>query len=143
MYSKKNSSNPLHIITSTINIPYFLETILKNAKKYNEKNFKIFVIGDLKTPQAAEKYCKGLSNKYKVFVKYAFVSDQEKLLKKYPKLIKFIPKNDNVRKMIGNIICYLDGCKNVLMIDDDNFAVKAIIYLSSLKDRFYKINHIN
>ena len=124
MYSKKNSRNPLHIITSTINIPYFLETILKNAKKYNEKNFKIFVIGDLKTPQAAEKYCKGLSNKYNVFVKYLSVSDQEKLLKKYPKLIKFIPKNDNVRKMIGNIICYLDGCKNVLMIDDDNFAVE-------------------
>ena len=73
MYSKKNSSNPLHIITSTINIPYFLESILKNAKKYNEKNFKIFVIGDLKTPQAAEKYCKGLSNKYKVFVKYALM----------------------------------------------------------------------
>ena len=40
MYSKK-FKDPLHIITSTINIPYFLETILKNAKKYNEKNFKM------------------------------------------------------------------------------------------------------
>lgn len=113
----------LHIVTSTINVPFFLESILKNAKQYKEKNFKVFVIGDLKTPLQSEQYCEKLSKKYKVFIKYLSISDQEKILKKYPLLIKFIPKNDNVRKMIGNIICYLDGCKNVLMIDDDNYAV--------------------
>tara|TARA_Y100001970_G_scaffold283328_1_gene398165 strand:+ start:53 stop:1267 length:1215 start_codon:yes stop_codon:yes gene_type:complete len=124
MNNSKKNLRSLHIITSTINIPYFLVSILENARKYKEKNFKIFVIGDLKTPKEAKSYCEKLSKKYNSFVKYLSVSDQEKLLKKYPLLVKFIPKNDNVRKMIGNIICYLDQCKNVLMIDDDNYAIK-------------------
>ena len=124
MKISSKSKKSLHIITSTINVPYFLDSILKNAKTYGEKNFKIYVIGDLKTPSQAGNYCSNLSKKYKAFVKYYSVKKQEELLKAYPLLTKFIPKNDNVRKMIGNIICYLDDCKNVLMIDDDNFAIK-------------------
>ena len=93
MINSKINSRSLHIITSTINIPYFLVSILENAKKYKEKNFKIYVIGDLKTPKEAKRYCEKLSKKYNNFVKYLSVTDQEKLLKEYPLLVKFIPKN--------------------------------------------------
>ena len=60
MNSSKKNLHPLHIITSTINIPTFLVSILENAKKYKEKNFKIYVIGDLKTPKGARNYCEKL-----------------------------------------------------------------------------------
>ena len=49
------------ILTTTINIPYFLNDILRNVKKFKHKNTYVVVIADKKTPLKAKTYCKSIS----------------------------------------------------------------------------------
>ena len=53
------------IVTTTINIPYFLDDFSKNAIKYNHENIKFYIIGDLKTPKEIKNYLNKLSLNYK------------------------------------------------------------------------------
>ncbi len=117
--------NKNYLVTSTVNIPYFLEDILKNSRKY-KRDFVGVVIGDKKTPNDAKNYCKMLNKKYKSDIRYFDIFDQNKILKNYSKILKFIPYNNNVRKMIGTFISYLDGCEKLIMIDDDNFPISKV-----------------
>ena len=44
------------ILTTTINVPYFLDNLLKNIKKFKHRNTYVLVIADKKTPIAAKNY---------------------------------------------------------------------------------------
>ena len=54
------------IITTTINVPHFLDGICKNMKKFHHDTNKneVIVIADLKTPKEAASYCKKITKKY-------------------------------------------------------------------------------
>ena len=113
------------IITTTINIPFFLNNILQNVLK-EKKNNKILtiVIGDKKTPKKINQFCKKIEKKYKTKIIYLSISDQDKFFKKFSKLYKMFPYNDAVRKLLGSIyawVNYKKKLKRVIFIDDDNY----------------------
>tara|TARA_B100000989_G_scaffold112897_1_gene82920 strand:- start:907 stop:2100 length:1194 start_codon:yes stop_codon:yes gene_type:complete len=115
------------IITTTINIPTFLEGICKNLKKYKHRKDKnsIIVIGDLKTPKEALGYCNKLSKKFGYKILFMDIKFQNKFfLKKYKKLYKFFPLNDAVRKLLGSIYLFDNLPDKVVFIDDDNYVDK-------------------
>ena len=97
------------LVTSTINIPFFLEGICDNAKKYNFNDYSILVIGDVKTPVEAKQYCSKLSKKFKNELFYLDIKDQENYLEEFKDIFDFIPLNNNARKMIGTILAFVNG----------------------------------
>ena len=110
------------VITSTINVPTFLRGLCENATLHNMDDFSIMVIGDVKTPEESRQYCNGLSREFEVEIKYLDIKDQEKAFQDYMPLWNIIPLNNNVRKMIGTFLAYMEGCERVIMVDDDNYA---------------------
>tara|TARA_Y100000590_G_scaffold461534_1_gene623345 strand:- start:2140 stop:3249 length:1110 start_codon:yes stop_codon:yes gene_type:complete len=111
------------IVTTTINVPVFLSDLSKNAVKYNKSNLKFYIVGDKKTPVECIEYCKSLDKDFPYDYEYLGINDQEKKLSNYPELLKIIPYNSGVRKLLGNLIAYLDGADVVIQIDDDNFIL--------------------
>ena len=116
--------NKTIIVTSTINVPTFLRTLCENALQHNRKDFSVIVIGDMKTPDEAKEYCKGLVTEFGIEIKYLDIDDQREAFKDYKILWDIIPFNNNVRKMIGTFLAYVEGCDRVIMIDDDNYATR-------------------
>jgi hypothetical protein len=110
------------VVTSTINVPTFLDSICKNAVDHGMTYLGI-VIGDEKTPVEARTYCNRLSEEYGIENKYYDLEDQYRILDDYKEFLDFIPHNNNVRKMIGTWLAYIGGCERVIMIDDDNYAM--------------------
>ena len=109
------------ICTTTINVPDFLDGICKNASEHNHKNISIYVIGDKKTPAETEIFCKKIKSDYSVDIEYFSLEAQEHRLDKYKKLLNIVPYNSGSRKLLANLMAYLDGCDTVIQIDDDNF----------------------
>ena len=71
------------IITTTINVPIFLDKILKNILKEKKNNEIVtIVIGDKKTPNETGIYCKKISKKFNTVIKYFDVKAQDKFFKK-------------------------------------------------------------
>ena len=113
------------IITTTINIPTFLDGICKNLKKfkYNMDENSIIVVGDLKTPKNTNDYCQKLSKKYGYKISYFDIKFQNAFFrKKYKELYKFFPVNDAVRKLLGSIYLFENLPNRVIFIDDDNYV---------------------
>lgn len=97
-----------YIVTTTINNP--TEAIFKYASK---KDWKLIIIGDLKTPhEAYRSFEKEFSN-----VLYLSPQDQEK---KYPGLSYIIGWNTIERRNLGFIEAFKQGCEVMATIDDDN-----------------------
>ena len=114
----------IKIVTSTVNIPYFLESLTNNINKYNHSDIEIIVIGDENTPDGANDYCNSLMDKSQIEIKYYDINSQKQIFKEYKEFYDFIPLNNNVRKMIGTIYSYLNNTDIVILIDDDNFATE-------------------
>ena len=92
------------ILTTTINVPTFLDNICKNIKKFKHKDFFFLVIADKKTPKGAKKYCKKIEKKFKVKIVYLDVNDQNIFFKKkYAKIYSLFPFNDAHRRLLGLI----------------------------------------
>ena len=74
------------LITTTINVPTFLDKILKNVFK-NKKNKKLIslVIGDKNTPSKTKSYCRKMEKKYKTEVNI-YLKFQDKYFKKFKNL---------------------------------------------------------
>ena len=122
------------LITTTINVPIFLDKILKNVFK-NRKNKKLIslVIGDKKTPSKTKSYCRKMEKKYKTEVKYLDIKFQDKYFKKFKNLYSMIPYNDAARKLLGSIYAwenYKLNLDRVIFIDDDNYLTDNKNFLS-------------
>lgn len=114
--------NETVVVTSTINVPTFLETLLDNAALHSVGGFSVLVIGDVKSPQETGPYCQSLCDESGVEITYLGIEDQQKAFRDYQPLWDIIPLNNNVRKMIGTLLAYWQGCERVILIDDDNYA---------------------
>ena len=122
------------IITTTINVPIFLDKILKNILKEKKNNEIVtIVIGDKKTPNETGIYCKKISKKFNTVIKYFDVKAQDKFFKKYLSLYKMFPYNDAVRKLLGSIytkIVYRKSIERIIFIDDDNYLTDDKSFLN-------------
>ncbi len=135
------------LITTTINVPTFLDKILKNIFK-NKKNNKLvcLVIGDKKTPTNARSYCRKLEKKYKTTLKYFDIKDQDKYFKTFKDLYKMFPYNDAVRKLLGSIYAwenYKSYLERIIFIDDDNYLTNKKDFLSGHEKTGSVINGIS
>ncbi len=108
-------------ITTTINKPIFLEDYLKNFKLKKKFNVEFFVIGDRKTPKNVTNYLKNLEKKFKYRIHYYDYEKTQRFLKNNKSIIKIFPKDNAVRKYIGNILAYKNNFDVIMMVDDDNF----------------------
>lgn len=110
------------IVTTTIRMPVFLEDIAKNIAAYrHEAEVAISVIGDVKTPSEAGRYCRGLADKFGFPVAYLDLAAQERSLAPYPELASLVPLNSGARKLLGGFLAWRDGCDTLILVDDDNF----------------------
>lgn len=108
-------------ITTTINKPIFLEDYLKNFKLHKKSNVEFFVIGDRKTPKNVTSYLKSLEKKYKYKIHYYDFEKTQRFIKNNKSIVKIFPKDNAVRKYIGNILAYKNNFDVIMMVDDDNF----------------------
>jgi hypothetical protein len=140
----------ISLITTTINVPTFLEGILKNYKK-NSKNFEleILVIGDRKTPKSINSYIEKLKKKYLKNISYFDIKSQDNFFnRKYKKIYKLFPYNDALRKLLGSIYI-LDRKEKkidkVIFIDDDNYVNNNINFLKDfdIVGSFYSGNLVS
>ena len=114
------------VVSTTVNVPHFIELLCRNAIEYNRKDSVSFIIiGDLKTPKEVRSLCEGFTEKFKMNIRYLDIDDQEDALKNYKELWKLIPFNDGVRKIIGTFLAYMEGCDRLIMVDDDNFPIRG------------------
>lgn len=112
----------ISIVTTTIRIPYFIDSYIKNFKKYNHKHINFIIIGDLKTHKGIKRYIKGLNAKPEHSFDYWDVYRQKEWLKRFPRLDRLIPYNSIQRRNIGYIIAYEAGSDIIISVDDDNYA---------------------
>ena len=112
------------IITTTINVPDFLDGICKNMKKFHHNTNKneIIVIADVKTPKEASSYCKKIMKKYGFKIHFFDIDFQNKFFKKkYKKLYSLFPLNDAIRKLLGSIYLFDNLPSRLIFVDDDNY----------------------
>lgn len=117
------------IVLTTINIPELLLEYANNFEKYNhKKEVDFIVIGDLKTPSAAEKVTDTLLRREFEGV-YLDVEKQKKWLKRFPDLDKIVPYNSDNRRNIGYLLAKERGAEIIISIDDDNWPQDNKDYL--------------
>ena len=110
------------ILCTTINVPTFLNSLCQNIKKFaHNKNTIILIIGDMKTPLDAKFYCKKIAKKYQIEIIYFGINEQNKFFKdkKFNDLYKMFPKNDAIRRLLGNIYISSYDIERFIYIDDD------------------------
>jgi len=114
------------ILTTTINVPYFLDDLCKNIYQYgHNENVIILIIGDKKTPEQTADYLKKTSKKWSIKIDYLDVKKQDQYFKKYKRIYNIFPYNDAIRRLLGNL--YLNQFKidKFIYLDDDNFITKS------------------
>ncbi len=118
------------ILTTTINVPTFLDNICKNISRFKHKDFFFLVIADKKTPINARSYCQSIAKKFNVKIIYLGIEEQDKYFKKkYSKIYSLFPYNDAHRRLLGLIYIRDLRPKRVIFIDDDNFVSDDVDFL--------------
>lgn len=133
MFLKKR----IAIVTTTINVPLFLNGIcnsIKKNKSLKTNELSIIVIGDKKSPPGAKIFCNNLKKKTGIDINYFDIKFQDDFFKKkYPKLYKIFPYNDAVRKLLGSIFLFDNLPDKVVYIDDDNYCSSKINFIDDFK----------
>lgn len=113
---------PDAIVTTTIFVPKLLDTYADDARAHGREVLFV-VVGDKKTPAETAEYCKDLSTRSGFRVEYFSPERQEEFLAPFPELKDHIQWNCIMRRNIGILYAYLEGCPVIATIDDDNFLV--------------------
>jgi uncharacterized protein (DUF1499 family) len=119
--------NTVAIVTTTINIPYFLESYIQNFESFSvDNNGLVFIIiGDLRSPnQEIKKYIQGITSNFAI--EYWDVESQRKWISetfgnKAEKIEKVIPYNSIRRRNLGYLRALELGSDVIVTIDDDNY----------------------
>ena len=123
------------ILTTTINIPYFLNDILRNVKKFKHKNTYVVVIADKKTPLKAKTYCKSISKKFNIRIDYLDIEFQKNYFRNDKSLLKLFPFNDALRRLLGSVYLLRQNPvpERLIFVDDDNFIFNNVDFIKSRK----------
>src|SRR3990167_477259 len=112
------------ITITTIHKPTFIEDLCKNINEYEHKDTDILVIGDLKTPPIKD-YCKKVSKKYGIPIKYWDIEAQENSFSDMQDLLDLFPYNTPDRVILGGMLAYFWESERIIAVDDDNFVTGA------------------
>jgi hypothetical protein len=115
------------IVTTTINIPIFIESYVKHLQKssINIKDLIFIIIGDLKSPnKEINEYLSKLNPQF--VVEYWDVITQQKWIRETYKgkedLVNFvIPYNSIRRRNLGYLRALELGADVIITVDDDNY----------------------
>ena len=105
------------IVTTTINVPTFLEGYRKNIEQHGHDEPLYIVVGDRKSHPDTSSFCKKLPNCI-----YLDVPSQEAYMRKFPALGEHLPFNSIERRNIGMLLAYERGAEVIITLDDDNFS---------------------
>src|ERR1700694_3138692 len=108
----------LAIVTTTINVPQFLEDYCADFKLHNRTDVLFIVIADKKTPDEAKSYCQSLGERHGYEVEYYDVPRQRSYLSRFPELDAYLPYNSVQRRNIGMLRAYELGAHSLLTVDD-------------------------
>ncbi len=124
------SRNSVAIVTTTINIPLFLESYIRNFEQFPVDGDKItfIIIGDLKSPhQKIKDYIQKLVPSFTI--EYWDVESQKKWISEtfggrvaVEKIEAAIPYNSIRRRNLGYLRALELGADVVVSVDDDNYA---------------------
>jgi len=132
------------ILTTTINIPYFLNDILRNVKKFKHKNTYVVVIADKKTPLKAKTYCKSISKKFNIRIDYLDIEFQKNYFRNDKSLLKLFPFNDALRRLLGSVYLLRQNPvpERLIFVDDDNFIFNNVDFIKkhSIVGKFVNTN---
>src|SRR5271154_2469189 len=106
------------IVTTTIHQPDFLLAYLENTKRHNH-DVEFIVIGDVKTPRTASEFCSKIER-----CLFMGINEQEKYLKRFPRLREHLPFSSISRQNIGRLLAYENEADIIIMLDDDNLATE-------------------
>lgn len=112
------------IVTTTINLPRFLEAYVPNLQHYGHKDVNIIIVGDTKTPKETEEYVAFHAGD--ISVEFWDVKKQEEWFNEnYPTLkeeIAFaIPYQSIRRRNFGYLRALQLKSDVIITIDDDNY----------------------
>ena len=112
-------------------MPYFLENLFKNIKKFKHKNTYVVVIADKKTPIAAKHYCRKVSKKFNIRVDYLDVSFQKKYFRNHKRILNLFPYNDALRRLLGSIYLLKQNPvpERLIFVDDDNYIFNKVDFI--------------
>jgi glycosyltransferase involved in cell wall biosynthesis len=116
------------IVTTTINLPRFLDEYVPNLEKYGHKDWNIIIVGDTKTPEESGHY---ILDKFFDYgkdgtIEFFNIKKQESWINEhYPKLkeeVGFaIPYQSVRRRNFGYLRALELGSDVIITIDDDNY----------------------
>jgi hypothetical protein len=109
------------IVITTIN----KNTVVERLAKQKEKQFKLYVIGDCKTPKG---------------VPQINIKEQRKWLRDHPKLNSVIPYNTDARRNIGYLMALENGADIVISLDDDNYPTITSEFVSQHESSIGSVN---
>jgi len=116
------------IVTTTINIPYFLESYIQNFESYSIDGDKLsfIIIGDLRSPhEKIKEFIQKMASNYTI--EYWDVESQRKWItetfgsKRAEKIEMAIPYNSIRRRNLGYLRALELGSDIIITIDDDNY----------------------
>jgi hypothetical protein len=126
------------IVTTTINIPYFLENYAKSfeSQRVNDK-LAFIIIGDLRSPhKEIKEYIQKVSSSLEIdlAIEYWDVESQKKWISetfkgKAEDVEKIIPYNSIRRRNLGYLRALELGSDVIITIDDDNYP-RGVNWLS-------------
>lgn len=99
-------------------MPTFLKKYEDNLATY-EHDTRIYVIGDLKSPDGIDEYCASIKN---CFYITPHLQNQYMLDHGHWELSSHLPWNTIARRNVGHLMAYEDGMDVIVMLDDDNLA---------------------
>ena len=121
------------IVTTTINIPEFLDGYCQDFLKHRRSDVCFVVIGDKRTPPEAQTYCEKLERLYGFRMEYFTVERQVEYLQPFPELRDYLPYNSVQRRNIGMLYAYQLGCEVVVTVDDDNYLFEPDLLRAHLR----------
>jgi hypothetical protein len=106
------------IVTTTINVPTFLEGYQANAEKFGH-DVNYIVAGDVKSSPVTQAFCDSLPN-----CQFLSSKKQHEYLKRFPRLDLHLPDNTPGRRNVVMLLAYEQGADVVITLDDDNLATE-------------------
>lgn len=114
--------NKFALTLTTINIPFVIESLIKNEGVYENK-VDYIIIGDKKSPGNTNEYLESLQSKYQRKIYYFDIENQVKYFSKYKKLLDHLPLNSFARRNLADLFAFNEGYEIIIRIDDDNFPI--------------------